>query len=243
MRNLPPQDQEEQELIEKYLDGTMASEEMVAFEKRMQVNDALNEKVEQHKKNIKDLETAILKEHLKRFHQKIGPEKEKKKFKTQLFLKYAVAASIIGLITLSGIWYLTKPPAHEKLFANYFTPDPGLITPMSSETEYVFYDAMVDYKRGNYKKALEKWQPLLEQKIDNDTLTYFIGVSHLAMGEAKKALPYLQTSSTFKSSIFLEEAFYYAGMAHLKLGNISEAKAALKKSNFEKSKEVLKKLK
>src|SRR5690606_23244373 len=105
---------------------------------------------------------------------------------------------------------------NQKLYAEFFVPDPGLPTTMSSTNNYTFFDAMVNYKQGDYKTAIKKWETLEAANTENDTLIYFLGVAHLAKGNTEDAISYLEKSKDFKDSVFKNDAYYYLGMAHLK---------------------------
>ncbi len=89
---------------------------------------------------------------------------------------------------------------------------------------------MVDYKQGNYDMAINKWEKLLAKKPENDTLNYFLGVSHLATGADNNAILFLK-KVTNSNSYFEKEARYYLGLAHLKNGEIDKAKIFLKENN------------
>ena len=114
---------------------------------------------------------------------------------------------------------------------------------MSTSTYYDFYDAMVNYKRGDYKTAISKWKKLEVNKSDNDTLTYFLGVAYLADKEVDLAIPYLTTASKSKESVFYDDANYYLGLAYLKKENNAEAIHFLKRSSVDKSRKLLEELK
>src|SRR5690606_13831875 len=90
------------------------------------------------------------------------------------WLKWAAAASVAGILLWSSYFFFANTPS-EKLFAQYYQPDPGLPTLMGISDNYVFENAMVSYKTGDYKKAIVDWQQLLQENMDNDTLQYFIG--------------------------------------------------------------------
>ena len=122
------------------------------------------------------------------------------------------------------------------MFLEYFSPDPGLPTVMGNNDNYPFYEAMVDYKEGNYDVAIKKWRGLLVSKPNNDTLNYFLGVAHLANDDSKSAIPYLEKIDV-SESFFGKDAKHYLGLAHLKSGDIEKAKALL-----EKDSEVIKSL-
>ncbi|MBA3985678.1 MAG: hypothetical protein H0X63_03665 [Flavobacteriales bacterium] len=248
MSNLHQINKEELETIEKYLDGSLPPEASLAFQKSLEDSEILRDTVSEYKNLFRDIEGAVLKDKLQVFHENMLQQNKEKSKKILLIknrlhiLRYAAAASVILIAAIAGIWFLNQTPENEKLFASYFTPDPGLITPMSSKTDYIFYDAMVNYKRGEYQRAIVKWEEILEQKQNNDTLNYFIGVSHLATGDAQTALPYLKKATLFPQSIFVQDASFYLGMAYLKVDNIPQAKKALHSSNLQKSKEVLNRL-
>jgi len=142
-----------------------------------------------------------------------------------------------------GYWLLFgQQSANERLYAEYFKPDPGLLTPMSTTTEYDFYRGMVDYKQEKYGEAINRWKPLAEQKPENDTLNFYLGVSFLAKDETDEAIAYLSKAVRFPGSTFIDEAWYYLGMAQLKEGQSEEAIQAFRKSKLENSRLILKEI-
>src|SRR5690606_36367030 len=105
------------------------------------------------------------------------------------FLK--IAATLAILVSV-GIWALLQKSPGEKLYRQYFTPDPGLPTVMGNTDNFTFNEAMVYYKQGDYGAAIAQWEGLLPQKRDNDTLNYFLGAAHLAHGNVPEAIPFLE---------------------------------------------------
>ena len=139
-----------------------------------------------------------------------------------------------------GYWLLFRQKsAEEKLFAQYFKPDPGLLTPMSTTSDYEFYRGMVDYKQGKYELAIERWNPLLMQKPENDTLNFYLGVSYLAQEKNEEAIEYLSKAVNNPNSIFINESWYYLGLIYLDKGNTDDAIHSLRKSGLENSKLIL----
>ena len=123
--------------------------------------------------------------------------------------------------------FFNRLSPNEKLYNEFFTPDPGLPTVMGENGDYSFYEAMVDYKHGDYNEAIKKWERQLFQKPKNDTLNYFLGSAHLANGNSKKAIDYLEDVADDKKSIFYNDANTYMGLALLKTGQIPEAKKSV----------------
>lgn len=235
--------QEELEHIERYINKTMTLEESAAFEKKLESNLDFKKQVEDIETILLGIETQALKEKLEEFHNELPetdiPSKEPSKLKYLNFTKLVAAAAI--LIAAGSFWYFSES-SNTNLYSKFYTPDPGLPTTMSTTDDFTFYDAMVNYKRKDYMLALSKWESLLKNKPENDTLNYFIGSAYLAKGDENQAIPYLLLVSQNEKSIFKNEAFYYLGLAYLKAENIELAKKNLKFSTMDNSKDILSEL-
>jgi len=233
--------QEEFEYIEKYLNGGLEHSDLVKFEQQLENNSDFKSKVENVKTILTGIETQALKEQLNVFHKDIDvisiqPETETTKVRTLNWKRLLVAAALI--IAVGSFWY-TNGNSNERLYAQYFSPDPGLPTTMSTTDDYEFYDAMVNYKQGDYKTAISKWEILQKSKPNSDTLNYFIGVAHLANKNEKRAIPFLEDASKNSEFALINDAYYYLGLAYLKAENIDKAIASLQKSSAENSKALL----
>ena len=235
--------QEQFEAIERYINGTMPNEELKTFKKQLKNDPEFNTQVEDIKTLLTGIETQSLKEQLDEFHKNIKKQPLKKSSTKIHYLQFrkliAAAIIIIGL----GCFWLFNQNSNNRLYSKYFTPDPGLPTTMSNSTNFNFYDAMVNYKQGDYKTAIEKWELLKTNQSSNDTLNYFLGVAYLANKSETNAIPFLEKSIQNKDFPLVNDAYYYLGLAYLKKGNIKKAKENFKKSNLENSKTLLSKLK
>ncbi|MCB0462524.1 MAG: hypothetical protein R2816_09875 [Flavobacteriaceae bacterium] len=233
--------QELLEFIERCLNKTATSEELQDFEYRLKNDPEFKTQVTEIKTLLFGIESQALKEKLDDFHKELTEEQDQKvvSIKFEHFRKIAVAAILV--IALGSLW-LFRGNANEKLYAKHFSPDPGLPTMMSETQNFEFYDAMVNYKQGEYQTALDKWQLLLQSKPQNDTLNYFIGVAKMANKQEKKAIEYLETVTLSETSVFKNEAYYYLGLAYLKTDNIELAKKNLTFSSVDNSKKILSEL-
>ncbi len=230
------QTQEEFERIERYLDGLMDREERAVFENSLKTDKELNLRVEEVSLLRLAVEEQTLRNKLDDFHAEMLLNRPAKTIRP--YIKYAVAASVALLIGFA-IWLLAgQKSTEEKLFAQYFKPAPGLVTPMSTASDYEFYRGMVDYKQGKYSEAINRWEPLVKEKPENDTLNFYLGLSWLAKGEAGKAIDFLSKAVTIQNSAFIDEAWYYLGMAQLKEGRPEEAVRSFGKSNLENSRVI-----
>jgi len=233
--------QELQNTFERFLLDNMNAEERINFINQLESDKKLRNQFETFKTMFRTVEEEALKEKLDIFHKDFNHLKKRKHFKFKQN-HYLIAASVAIFILLGGYWLMNKKPVNEKLYATYFTPDPGLPTVMGSTNNYAFYEAMVDYKLANYKKAILKWEALKNQKPKNDTLNYFLGVSHLADNNFGEAEDYLNSVKSLKKSFFYKDANFYYGLIQLKNNNIEAAKKALLVDNSEVSKKLLKAL-
>ena len=232
------------EIIERYINGTMTSKELKDFNQLLELDNEFKTKVEDVKTMLTGIETQALKEKLNEFHKDIPKTIVENTPKTKVrflnFSKISIAAAII--IAVGSIWFFNTSK-NEKIYANFFKPDPGLPTTMSATNNFDFYDAMVNYKHGDYTIAIDKWQVLQERKPDNDTLNYFLGVAHLANKNVTDAIPYLERSIEAQDDFtFLDEAYLYLGLAYLKEGNIELAKKHLNTSETADAKKIISEL-
>ncbi len=234
---------EQLEIFERYLMEKMEASETGEFEQQLSNDQELKDAYHEFKTMVFAVEEAALNEKIESFHSNwesgedkvISIQKSKK-------IHYLIAASVAFLIGMGGLWFYNSPNPNQRLFDEYFTPDPGLPTVMGHSDEYDFYEAMVDYKRKNYTVAIAKWEKLLALKPENDTLNYFLGSARLANDQEGISLAFLEKTAANENSVFQDEANFYMGLAHLKMGQGEKAKAFLKKSNSVAAKELISKV-
>lgn len=228
--------------IDRYLGDLMPKEERISFEKELKTTPSLQFALEELKELEEGVERALLKQKLNDFHAELPAEDNAVKrleqsTRSNRSVWYAVAA--VFVIAMGVLWVYSSEPTNEKLFAKYFTPDPGLPTVMSTSSNYDFYDAMVDYKRENYSIAIQKWTSLQAIKPNNDTLNYFLGVAQLANKNEAAAMMYLKKVSDNSQNVFYAETNFYLGLAQLQANDIEAAKKSFGKSSLPKSKLIL----
>lgn len=236
---------EEFETIEQYLLGAISNEEKQAFKKRIESDSLLALKVKEVKLLLAGIETTSLKERLDIYHtgiKKNSPQKAGGKI--ILFnRKLLVAASVLVLAAVSVWLFVMKGNRYEKMYADYYKPDPGLMTAMGISGNYQFEKAMVDYKTGNYKKAIDEWSKLKTDMPHNDTLNYFLGAAQQADGNSATALTLLKQIANDTAKPFYKDACWYTGLALVKEGAVNEAIPYLEKSGRPESIELISKLK
>jgi len=236
---------EEFESIEQYVLGETSAEQRLAFDNKIATDKSLAAKVTEVKLLLAGIDTASLKERLNSYHNNIKknhPQKGSSKI-IALNSKLLVAASVALLAAVSVWLYTLKANKYEKLYAAYYKPDPGLMSAMGIGDNYLFNKAMLDYKTGNYKKAINEWSKLKTSTSSNDTLNYFLGAAQQANGNSTAALMLLQSMAADTAKPFYKDACWYTGLALLQQGNINEAIPYLEKSDRPESSELISQLK
>lgn len=229
------------ETIERYINGSLTSQELKDFNQLLELDNDFKLKVEAIK-SIR-IDAQSLKEELNEFQDDISKTIIKKNSnKTKYFDLSKIAAFTAVIIAIASIWFFSTPK-NENLYDTYFKKYPALSKIINDTKNFDFYDAMVSYKDGNYKIAIDKWKLQQEKKPENDTLNYFIGLAYLANENIDDAIPFLERSIEAEDDfIFLDEAYQYLGLAYLKAGNKDLAKKNLSISNTEISKKVISEL-
>ncbi len=239
MKNIHNISPEELERIERFLANEMNAAGKESFLLELDKDASLREKTEEVKLLLLGIQEAALKERLQDFHREIKPRTSKP---APIFSikKWLAAASVLFAVALSVWWFLYNKPANEKLYSRYYSPDPGLATLMSSSSKYEFDKAMVEYKSGEYDKALTSWKLLLSQNPGNDTLTYFIGVASQAAGKEEQAITNLQMIAADTGSVFCKDACWYLGLAYLKKKETQAAVEYIEKSGYPQAMDIIK---
>lgn len=236
---------EELESIEAYLRGEITAEQKKNFDTKID-NEALwASKVQEVRLLLTGIEAASLQERLDGYHAVLKknhpPLKKAKLF--SINRKWLVAAAVSLLVAVAGLVYFFADNRHQKIYANYYKPDPGLMSAMGIQDNYVFNKAMLDYKTGQYKKAIAAWGTLKNSTAANDTLQYFLGAAQQADGNTAAAQALLQSIAADSTKPFYKDACWYLGLALVKQGDIDKAIPYIEKSERPESAELMHQLK
>ncbi|MEL6851460.1 MAG: hypothetical protein AAFP92_23265, partial [Bacteroidota bacterium] len=206
----------------------MVEGEREAFEQALAEKPLLRQQLGEVRVLQAGVEQAVLHQLMDQFHQSLPQEAEAR----PLWNWRWAAAAAVTLLALFGAWWWSQDNSpQQQLYAAYYEADPGLITPMSQSENYAFFRGMVDYKRGAYQAALDRWLSLRDDTRPQDTLNYFLGSALLAEGKEVEAIPYFQAVVADTALAFKEEAYWYLGLAFLKNGQAQVAREFLEKSD------------
>ncbi|MEO1436208.1 MAG: tetratricopeptide repeat protein [Bacteroidota bacterium] len=240
---------EQLERFDAYLNDQMDDQQKKAFEQTLENDSALQAQFDDFREMVLGIEQSILSKQLDTFHLDMEEAENpptRKIYQLPVF-KY-LAAACIGLLIVTIGWMLSSDVDHSQFVADTFKPDPGLPTLMGVQPaegdsyKYDFNKAMVDYKFGRYDDAIDAWNALLKNQPQSDTLNYFLGVSHLAIGAAQKAQPHFEVVIDQNTSVFLNEAYWYYSLALMADGQIKAAKESLQQTEHPDKKLILDRL-
>ncbi|MEO6134888.1 MAG: hypothetical protein ABIP35_07025 [Ginsengibacter sp.] len=236
---------EEFEILEQYLTNEMSSGDREEFSKKLNEDPILQQKLYSVKLILTGIQESTLQKRVEEYHQDLHPvTKNISASSSKVFSikQWLVAASILVIAGITALLYFTAPEPNQKLFSQYFKPDPGLINSMGVSDNYIFDRAMIDYKTGEYAKAVIAWEKLLKENSANDTLNYFLGSANLALDKNDKAISYFSIVLSNENSAFYNDAKWYTGLALLKEDKNKEAIPFIEKSEHPNREELLKKL-
>ena len=211
------------ERIEAYVLGSMSVDERALFEQELAGDPALRAETELQRENTLAIELGGMERMLKSVaaeHRAPELDRDVSGTNWKNYLKYA---AVVAIVLSGAIWMMTRPSANEQIFAEHFTPDPGLPVAMGASGDLAFSDAMVAYKLGDYQEARDKWSTLLKADPANDTLRYYIGIAALAMDDAAAAVPFFANLHT--GSAFHGKAQWYLFLAYVNEGEFAKARA------------------
>lgn len=209
------------ELFDQYLDDKLSLLEKNNFELKLQQDESFRKEFELHKKAIKAIEFAAIKEKI----HKIGREAQQTKT-VSLRTVLTLAASITLLV---GAYFFmmdnySTGTNYNDIYASIDFKDPGLPTLMGeAEVEHGMDDFMIAYKLNKYDEAWEIGQKMMEEKPGNDTIQFYLAMIHYEQEEIDSAEEILLGIENPETSIG-QKSEWYLTMIALRNGEIAVAR-------------------
>lgn len=213
MSNAEQISQEQFERIERFLSGLMSDTETHEFEAQLKKDKVLANEVRLQRQSMDTVRFAEFKTKMQKYHDLRSSEPSGRNFGW-----FAAAASVALLLGIGWYFFVMNNSADSE-FAQFIVAEPGLPVPMSAVSDYVFYDAMVDYKNENYEKAIQKWETLKMSDSDSDTLNYYIACAFFNKKDYTKAISLLNQVAEMKTSSFYDKSEYYLLAAAILTGD------------------------
>lgn len=222
------------QLFDNHQKGRLSSEEMQAFEDRMENDSVFAKSYQDHIQNVRIIKSIGIRDEMTEIMEKATLST--RSFKTRSLIPIGIAAAL----ALTLLFLPRKSVDNHSLFEEYFTPYPNAITDRNSTGS--FHDAMEYYTNQLYNASIKEFESL----ASNDTTRFYKGVSHLAIEEPQKALAEFRNISS--NSMFQESVVWYKTLSFLLLNQTDSLHVNLKKikigsTHHKKSLEVIKELK
>ncbi|WP_299887348.1 hypothetical protein [uncultured Lacinutrix sp.] len=261
---------EEDILIERFLRNELSEEERENFLKRInndetfremynlekQISEGLNQKdwnfvanentkeLEEYDNLFKDEQTQKLKNEIKKVLLK-----RKEKNSKRVLMLFTGAAAIVLLLLVINFFVSNTSLSTNELYAEYIHKE-ELVSFRSRGEDALEKELVVaekEFKKKEYRKALNLFNKSLEKEKDYSSLYIYKAVSHIELKEYNEAEIILNELIN-TNLIDAEKGFWYKSLLYVKANKLSEAKSVLNKiiqeSYFKKeqAKELLDKI-
>jgi tetratricopeptide (TPR) repeat protein len=215
------------ENIDQYLRGELSGEEAAGFEKELESDPLLRDKVDQHRQIIEGLQAGfsrelkeILQDEEKRLSEKSSTSKRR-----PLYPIIGIAA-VVSLI-IASYFVLNSSPNTEELFQEYYSVYPNIESPvlrsgMQEDNPFAAYE------QANYQVALDRFKALLIDDPQNASLHFYSGICLLELDQPVQAIKEFQSAHQLPDTSFQRPAEWYEALAHLRNGDLSKAKIKLR---------------
>ena len=237
--------------IEKYLDGTMSSDEKKEFEVTVAEDKKLAAELLFHR----EINEAILDDEIIGFRQKVKNVIEQeilevKPLKRSLVnaIKIPLAASVLALVVLSLFRILVHQDLPE-LYTSYYEPYSTDISTRSIEqSKNNIQLSYYLYQEGNYEASFEILKNYLSGNSEDQTAHFYLGLNALELNRLDLAIEEFLIVEQDTLSPFELHARWYLIMAYIKAGDITHASYFLRQLIGEenmytaKAKKIIRKL-
>jgi len=215
------------ENIDQYLRGELSGEEAAGFEKNMEKDPLLREKVDQHRQIIQGLQAGFRRElkEMLQDEEKFLSKKTSTSRRRSLFPMIGIAA-VISLLVVSYI-LLNRSPDDEMLFEKYYAVYPNIESPVS-RSGMQEDNPFAAYEQASFDVALDRFRALLVDNPRNASLHFYSGICLLELDQPVHAIQEFQSVYELSDTTFQRPAKWYEALAHLQNGDVSQAKTILR---------------
>lgn len=222
--------QNDKELIERYLDEGMTSEEMMSFEKRLNADSELLDELTMQKMAIQALrKNESIKSELREIFGEVKSEQITPKSNRSF---YWAAAAVLLIVSVFSIYYFSGTKDYNDIYLSYYHPlaatdvtrNEGAV---ANDTE--LSKAMDLYRQGEYTLAGQKFETLTSSDNSIDKWWVYLANCYMNTGELSKAREALERAFQTESNFTKQQAQWYLSLLNLKEGHIAQARIDFEK--------------
>jgi hypothetical protein len=225
------------EEIEGYIYNQLSEEQLVSFEAELYENKDLQAEINL----IRSIDLAInesdvmqLRGNIQNIAGQIASEKQTErsfagKFKTSKMMYAAVAASLVIMLSISGL--LSRQASQGELYQKFYTTyqTTGISRSACMTANQTLSDALQKFNNQDYKNALDLLQEVIQEDQNNMVGHFYAGVSLQETGKYISAIHEYETVMTDKDNLFVEQANWFIGLCYLKTSDDKKAYNQFKK--------------
>ena len=213
-----------EELIEKYLSGELAGEELKKFKEALTCNAELSKEVEFHRK----VDEAIMEEDIMELRHQMKTICENRTTEKKLFLRnnrkwYYIAASFAAAAGISGAFLLNKRYSNDRLVKMFYSPyEPFAIREAETPDQQDLMQAFQYYDQQKYKEALRLFESIFRKDQSNYGVKFYAAICYFEVDQYRNAVNLLEEIADSKND-FSAYADWYLGLVLLKMNKTDKA--------------------
>ncbi|MEO1517344.1 MAG: tetratricopeptide repeat protein [Bacteroidota bacterium] len=215
-------------LIEKYLSNRLTEAEKQQFAHWMASDEDFQREVAFHE-NLQRVTRAHERQQLKQRLQELDQQTNAKQPPARPQRgRWLGLAGLLLLMCLSVYWLCNQPSNPEKIYAQYHSPFPNSLQPVSRDRSDGSLEsrAFLFYENGRYEQALQQFESIAKDNPRPD-FGFYQGLTLLQLErfeEASELFEALKESDTQ----YRAEVHWYGALAHIRLGQLDEGRSNLR---------------
>ena len=245
------------EEIEGYIYNELSDAEIASFESELATNQNLSAEIELIRnidKALKENDVMDLRSNLQKIAGTVASEKQTErsfvgKFKAKRFIISTVAASLILLMGITGLFsrQSSQGELYQKFYSTYQTS--GIVRSANAATDQTLAKALQKFDNQDYEEALNLFLDVTSRDQNNMVGHFYTGVSLQETGKYQNAIKEYETVIIDEDNLFIEQAQWYIGMCYLQTNENKKAfkqfKNIAKNAGFyqQKAQAILRKMK
>lgn len=210
------------ELIERYFDQDLTSDEKALFERRLRQDPGFKSLFDQERHLIGAIRFEGALTDLEYLQATEAGLSKKERGASMMLWYYVAAAACLGIFALV-VWRPLQKSNHEDLFAANFSPHPNVFEPtVRGGAGSDLAAAYQSYENGDYEKALTLFAATPSERREPG-MQLLLGNCYLVVGRTADAQEVFQDIID-KYDELDAEARWYLGLAHLKENDVQQAR-------------------
>lgn len=225
------------DLIEKYHNGTLRTEENQAVKDRMASDPVFASMVEDYTDVIEGIRASgkeKFRAEVAGWEKELRAEEQQKSRSIGVFFsKYWSIAAALLIVALVAVYFLVpqKAGGANELYTAYFVPYDDVMT-VREESNALLTEAIHFYNNKEYTAAAERFQNYVTENQNDLNAQFYLGLSLIESGKVNDGIDALGLVITGKG-LLKEQAEWYRALGYLKLGDIESCKKQLEEINRE----------